>query len=118
MSTERDMSRTLRKMGLEEWQAHWKPGCSSSKRGEALPESKLIIVYDVDEEKAQETLIHEALEIKLRGLTSPYRTLVNALLEWADKIAYEQKERTIDSLIPLMRPGEAEPKNDSAPEGE
>ena len=79
MRTEERMIEVLKKMGLEEWRPIWKPGASSSKRGECLPESKLIMVYDELEEKAQETLIHEALGIKLRGVTTPYRTLVNIL---------------------------------------
>ncbi len=115
---EAQMRLTLRRMGLEEWRAAWKPGCSSSKRGECLPESRLILVYDVDPERAQETLIHEALEIKLRGITTPYRTLINALLTWADEQAYREKEKAIDSLLPLFSNlGEAEPKPDPAPKG-
>jgi hypothetical protein len=118
MSLEDEMSRTLRRMGLNEWRANWKPGCSSSKRGEVLPESKLIMIYDKDEKTSRETLLHEALEIKIRGVTQPYRSLVNVLLEWADKIVYEQKEKAIDSLLPLLLTGEAEPKPDPAPEGD
>ena len=111
------MTETLYKLGLGEWRVTWKPGCSTSKRGEALPENKLILVYDEDESRARETLLHEVLEIKLRGVTQPYRSLVNALLEWADKISYEQKEKAIDSLIPLLLAGEAAPTCDVAPEG-
>jgi hypothetical protein len=104
-------------MGLPEWRVAEKPGCSSSKRGEALPESKLILVYDKDERAARETLLHEVLEVKLRGVTQPYRTLINALLEWADKIAYSEKERAINNLIPLFLRGEAEPTSDPDPQG-
>jgi hypothetical protein len=119
MKVEDRMTETLRRMGLNEWRAHWKPRCSSSKRGEVLPESKLIMVYDKEPEEAMKTLLHEALEIKIRGVTQPYRSLVNVLLEWADKVAYSEKEKAIDSLLPFFSiPGEAEPKPDPAPEGD
>jgi hypothetical protein len=118
MKVEDRMTETLRKMGLGSWRVAWKPGCSSSKRGEVLPESHLILVYDEEPERASETLLHEILEIKIRGVTQPYRSLVNVLLEWADKVAYSEKERAIDSLLPLLLTGEAEPKPDPAPEGD
>jgi hypothetical protein len=117
--TQDHMRETLFKLGLNEWRVAWKPGCSSTKRGETLPESKLILVYDMKPEDAMETLLHEALEIKIRGVTQPYRSLVNVLLEWADKVAYSEKEKAIDSLLPLLQShlGEAEPKPDPAPKG-
>jgi hypothetical protein len=109
----------LNKMGLQEWKALWKPGCSSSKRGECLPENKYILVYDVDQKKAEETLLHEALEIKIRGVTQPYRTLVNALLTWADNQAYIEKEKAIDSLLPLLSQfGKDKPTSDLPPKGD
>jgi hypothetical protein len=113
------MRKTLSKLGLNEWRVAWKPGCSSTKRGELLPESKLILVYDREPEKASETLLHEILELKIRGVTQPYRSLVNVLLEWADKVAYAEKEKAIDSLIPLLQShlGEAEPTTDPTPKG-
>ena len=88
--TQGHMTETLNKLGLSEWRVTWKPGCSSTKRGETLPENKLILVYDMKPEDAIETLLHEVLEIKIRGVTQPYRSLVNVLLEWADKVAYSE----------------------------
>ena len=114
------MTETLRRMGLKEWRAHWKPGCSTSKRGETLPESKLILIYDAEEKAAFETLIHEAMEIKLRPVTQPYRSLINALIEWADQQVYKAKEEAINSLLPFLQSylGEVEPNHDSAPKGD
>ncbi len=65
-----------------------------------------------------ETLLHEVLEIKIRGVTQPYRSLVNVLLEWADKVAYTEKEKAIDSLLPLFITDVATPKPDAPLEDE
>lgn len=112
------MNETIKQMSLEGWRAYWKPGCSPTKRGECFLESKLIMVYDLEEKKAKETLLHEALEITIRGVVTPYRTLLNSFIDWADKIAYNEKEKAIDSLLPLFMRGENDSITDSITKGE
>lgn len=80
----------------------WSPGGSAEERGAAYPETKIIIVYDKDRDAALETLVHEYLEVKMKGVIRPYLTTVNALLKALEKLYYAEKEKTIDDLTPLL----------------
>ncbi len=101
-STEHSFDAVLEHLGLEGWHTHWVPRPCAEKRGEVLPESKLILLYDKSLQNARDTLLHEALEIKFQPMLKPYRTLVNALVGWAEGQIYQAKEKAIDDLIPLL----------------
>lgn len=92
----------IKRLGLGEWTVLSEPDSNQSPRGRVLLESKTILIHDEEPEAAMKTLIHEALEIKLRPMLKPYRSLINALIEWANKQVYEAKERAIEDLIPSM----------------
>ncbi|MBL7080133.1 hypothetical protein ISS39_07410 [Candidatus Bathyarchaeota archaeon] len=96
------MNQTLQHLGLRNWKALWDPDPSQPNRGQVLPRSQLILVHDEDPDAARETLIHEALEIKLRGVLRPYREAVNSLIQAFEKITYQQKEDFLDDLAPLV----------------
>ena len=99
---EREFEEHLRLLGLEGWTVHWKPDPNTDKRGEARPQERLILIYDTTPEEALTTLIHEALEIKLRKLLNPYTTLLNKLIETIENHIYKEKENLIESLTPII----------------
>ena len=41
---------------------------------------------------------HEVYELKFKKVTFPYRILVNSLIEAVEKLAYERKEKFLESL--------------------
>jgi hypothetical protein len=96
------MNEAIKSLGLSEWIVIWEPDLTQPSRGQVLLESKTIIINDEEPEDAFKTLLHEALEIKLRPMLRPYRTLVNALIEWADGQVYESKEKVIEDLLPFL----------------
>ena len=99
----------LEGFGLRGWTLVWEPDETQPKRGQILPNVKTIIVYDEEPEAAIETLIHEVLEIKLRPMLKPYRTLVNSLITWADSQVYHEKERVIEDILQLVKFNEEHP---------
>ena len=96
------MNRILQHLDLRNWKALWDPDSSQPNRGQVLSRSKLILVHDEDPNAARETLIHEALEAKLRDVLRPYREVVNGLIQAFEKITYQQKEDFLDDLAPLV----------------
>jgi len=100
---EKQMNQTLRNLGLTDWKAVWNPDHTRKNRGECLADMRIIMIYDEEPEAAMETLIHEFLEMKLRHVISPYREVINSLIEAIEKITYQQKESFIEDLIPLLR---------------
>ena len=88
----------LTSFGFGHWRVYWLPDSSYPIRGRAVPEKHLIEIYDINEEDAWETFIHEVVEIKLRSALKPYRILVNKLIEGYQEIADGEKDRFIESL--------------------
>ena len=88
----------LTRLGLNLWQVYWIPDSSFTIRGRAVPEKHVIEIYDIDEEAAWDTFLHEVIEIKLRSTLRPYRILVNKLIECIQEIADTEKDLFIESL--------------------
>ena len=63
----------------------------------------MIEIYDLDEEGAWDTFLHEVIEIKMRSAQRPYRILVNKLIEGYQEIADQEKDQFIESLTDLMK---------------
>ena len=99
MDNESQMNNLVKSFGLSGWTVLWTPDPTQHARGKILLEAKTIIIYDEKPEAARETLLHEAIELKLRPMLKPYRTLVNTLIDWADGQVYEQKEKAIEELL-------------------
>lgn len=88
----------LFRLGLGHWQVCWLQDSSCPIRGRAVPDKLMIEIFDLDEEGAWDTLIHEIIEIKMRDTMKPYRILVNKLIEGYQEIADTEKDRFIESL--------------------
>lgn len=98
---EEELNEALRRLGLMDWTVVWDPDPSEKERGLILPESRIILIHDKAQKAALETLAHECLEIKMRSMIAPWRETVNALLRALEKVSYFEKEKVIDSLVPL-----------------
>ncbi len=102
MELQEKMNLTLKRFGLKDWTVLWDPDGSEEERGATYPDTKLIIIYDRDQEAALETLTHEFLEVKIKGIINPYLATINALLRVIEKISYVEKEKAIESITPLI----------------
>ena len=95
------MNDYVNKFGLSGWKVLWVPD-PSQPRGKVLTGTKTILLHDEDPEDAMEALVHEILEIKLMPMLRPYRQLVNSLIEHINLQIYQQKEQTINDLLPFL----------------
>lgn len=102
MAVENEMNQALRRMGLTGWTAVWDPEPSEKTRGLILPDERVILISDENEEAAYDTLAHEYLEIRLKSMNKAKNAVINALLTALEKIFYEEKESEIDNLVPFV----------------
>ena len=102
MRVENEMNRALGRLGLTGWSVVWDPEPSEKARGLILPDDRVILISDGNEEAAYETLAHEVLELRLRAMNKAKNHTINALLKALEKIFYEEKEREIDNLVPFV----------------
>ena len=103
------MMNALSGLGLGQWRVRWLPNSSFPIRGKTIPEKLLIEIYDLDEEGAWDTFIHEIVEIKLRSVLRSYRLLVNVLIGVIQEIADGEKDRFIESLIEVFEVARGSP---------
>lgn len=99
---ERELNLAIRCLGLSEWSVVWAPDPSGKARGLILPDDKIILISDEEPDAAYDTLAHEYLEIRLQGMVESRNATINALLKALQEIYYREKERGIDSLVPLV----------------
>jgi len=94
---EERMNMILERLGLP-LRAVWCPDADNRDHARIDVEEGLIIIYDENEDEALKSLFHECLEYRLRSLISPYRELVNKLIEVIEKITYKEKEHVLDQV--------------------
>jgi len=86
-------------LGLE-LKVVWKPGPDGALSGEV--KNNLIYVYEVDEEKAVDTLRHEFLDYCVSQAIQPYKEVTNRLIRMINEDAYRRKERIVETLVKLL----------------
>lgn len=118
------MNMALIPLGLEGWKAMWEPDTSQKVNGRVIVEQKIIIVFTEDPERAKEVFLHEVIEIKIQPLITQYREAINGLINILadltkndkksqktvdgfiriiERLIYLDKERMINTMIPLIR---------------
>ena len=102
MEQEDRMNELIRSLGLRGWSVLWEPDSTQPKRGRIIPETRIILVHDLETKAAMRTVLHEVLELKLRPAFNVQMSLSNALIEWASTQAYLEKERAIENLLDLI----------------
>lgn len=96
-STEQRMNEICSKLGMP-FKVVWTPDPGANDRGKIDLKNHVIYIFDLKEEDAWSTLVHEVLELKIRPLLSFYRSLINVLIEALEKLGYIQKERFLEAL--------------------
>ena len=77
----------------------WLPSKENREHSRIILEEGLIMLHDIDEDEAWKSLFHEILEYRFRSLISPYRELVNKLIEVIERITYKEKERVLEQVM-------------------
>ena len=101
---ERRLQAAMAAPGLMDWRVIWQPDPAASKRGVILPQYRLIMILDVEVSEALEALLHEALKLKLRRVTSPLHRLINLLIGLVEETVYRKKEGLIEDLARMLLP--------------
>jgi hypothetical protein len=91
------MQRCLDRLGIP-LEVCWTPDSEKDKQGEIVLSSKTLFIYSPSESEAWQTLIHEILEFKLKGVTSHYRNVINGLIEIIEKSCYQEKEEFLEFI--------------------
>ncbi|RSN75988.1 hypothetical protein [Candidatus Methanodesulfokora washburnensis] len=84
----------------------WAPDADRKLSGEV--KGKTIYIYESEEEKAVNTLIHEFIDFLVSRALEPYVSLVNAMIKLLNDIAYRRKEETIETIVRLLTSQEGE----------
>ena len=100
-NVETRMQNVLDKLGID-LKIAWIPNPHCEKHGLVELTSRTLFIYDEKEEDAWSTFVHEALEWKLKSVTSVYRTIINSLIEALEKVAYQNKEEFLDFIPKLL----------------
>ena len=79
----------------------WKPDGSNPLSGEVI--GKKIQIYEADEDKAIDTLLHEFVDYNISQPVKPYRGIANALVKLVNAEAYACKEEVVDGFVRLLR---------------
>ena len=79
----------------------YKPGNDSSLSGEVVGDT--IYIYEVDGEKALETLIHEYFDYVMSIAIEPYRAFANLLIKHLNEEAYRKKEEIVEGIVRLYK---------------
>jgi len=79
----------------------WKPSSDGMLSGEV--KNNIIFVYEVDEEKAVDTLQHEFLDYCVSQAIQPYKEVTNRLIRMINEDAYGRKERIVEALVKLLK---------------
>lgn len=81
-------------------QVCWVPSINTARHGE-VKDGKLFI-YDEDLPEAEATFLHEIVEVKLKGVTEIYQTLVNSLIAGYEQLVYKRKEQFIEAVPNIL----------------
>ena len=99
LETELERLKSLFGLGFE-LKVVWKPSHDGALSGQV--KNNLIYVYDVDEEKAMDTLRHEFLDYCVSLAIEPYKEVTNRLIHMINDDAYRRKERVVEALVKLL----------------
>jgi hypothetical protein len=90
-----------RKAGItDDLDVVWAPNVDSGLSGEV--KGNTIYIYESEEEKAVNTLIHEFIDLLVSRTLELYVSLVNAMIKLLSDIAYRRKEETIETIARLL----------------
>jgi len=78
----------------------WLPDENAKLSGEV--KGTCICIYEVNEEKALETLKHEFLDYIISKTIEPYEKIANKLIGLVNEDAYRRKEKLVEVLTKLI----------------
>jgi len=96
-----------RKAGItDDLDVVWAPDADSKLSGEVR--GNTIYIYESEEEKAVNTLIHEFIDLLVSRTLELYVSFANAMIKLLNDIAYRRKEEIIETIARLLASQEGE----------
>ncbi|MEM4497692.1 MAG: hypothetical protein QW692_02570 [Nitrososphaerota archaeon] len=78
----------------------WIPKAESRLSGEVR--GGVIYIYELEADKALETLRHEFVDFMVSRAIEPYREVANKLMELVNEMLYRRKEEVVKALLKLL----------------
>ena len=102
---EEKLKKTLRSLGLGHWTICWLPDLSHPVRGKTIPEKLQIEIYEVDEDEAWNTFLHELRSICARGALMIIFTgfLLSVCASMCKKVGFGSIDRNMPREKTMMR---------------
>ncbi len=79
----------------------WQPDKEGPLSGEV--KGKTVYIYESDEGKALEIIKHEFVDYLISSSSEYYKLISNALIKTVNRIAYLEKESTVEALMALLK---------------
>jgi hypothetical protein len=76
----------------------WIPSSGHDQHGQLKLSSRTLFIFDLKEEEAWQTFVHEVLEFRLKDILGYYRKVINGLIEIIEKLCYEKKEEFLEFI--------------------
>ena len=90
----------------------WSPNPNHNKHGLIEANSRTMFIFDVEENEAWATFLHEVLEFKLKETLKTYRMVINGLIEVIEQTCYKKKEQFLEFVPQVFNLVEEERKNE------
>ena len=100
LEDELERLKTITKKGLG-LRLVWQPSTEGPLSGEV--KGKTVYIYESDEEKALELIKHEFVDYLISSSSEYYKLISNALIKTVNRIAYLEKEETVEALMALLK---------------
>ncbi len=100
LEDELERLKTITKKGLG-LSLIWQPKIEGPLSGEV--KSKTIYIYESDEGKALEIIKHEFVDYLISSSSEYYKLISNALIKTVNRIAYMEKENTVEAILALLK---------------
>jgi len=99
------MAMILERLGYSDWEVHWTPDTKMldcGRRGEIMKDDKLMLIYDLTEERAHGTFCHELGELALYPMLRPLYRIIDLQRKALEDLAYRAKEHYLDEALPNL----------------
>ena len=97
---ELEAMKRISKQGLE-LRVQWMPREDGPLSGEV--KGDVIYIYESDEKKALDVLEHEFVDYLVTMGIDPFKLMVNSLIKLVNRMAYLNKEKSVEALRALIK---------------
>jgi len=100
LEDELEIMKTISKQGLE-LEVTWLPREDGPLSGEV--KGNVIYIYESDKKKALDVLEHEFVDYLVTMGIDPFKLMINSLIKLVNRMAYLNKEKSVEALRALLK---------------